>query len=91
MVVYGKVIPEVADIKWPPTEPEWKQFLLAARPKVSGMKRLMHVVGSVCWVAFRYMSRNFGSLCLWDPCKIISLSTAVQWDSYIVSMVSVYK
>ena len=76
MVVYGKVIPEVADIKWPPTEPEWKQFLLAARPKVSSMKRLEHVVGSVCWVASRHLSRKFGSLPeahLWDPRKMYQL------------------
>jgi len=76
IVVYGKVIPEVADIKWPPTEPEWKQFILAARPKVSSMKRLEHVVGSVCWVASRHMSRKLGSLPevhLWDPRKMYQL------------------
>ena len=76
MVVYDKVIPEVADIKWPPTEPEWKQFFLAARPKVSSMKRLEHVVGSVCWVASMHVSRKLGSspeahLC--DPRKMCQL------------------
>ena len=51
MVVYGQVIPEVADIKRPPTEPECKQILLAAKLTVSSMKCLEHDVGSVCWVA----------------------------------------
>lgn len=57
MVVYKQVIPNVADIKWLPTESEWRLFLLAARPKVSSIKRLEHVVRSVCWVASRYMCR----------------------------------
>ena len=71
-VVYNKVVPEVADIKWPPTESEWKQILLAARPKVSSIKGLEHVVASVCWVASRHMARNLGSLpeaYLWAPRK----------------------
>ena len=57
-LMYGKDIPRLQDVEWPPGRDVWLEFVLDLRPQVSSYKRFQGVIGYVCEVANCYWSRE---------------------------------
>ncbi len=59
-VVYGgdECVPAIDDVQWSATESAWKSFLLTTRTLISSYKRLVQIVGSVCFIAGRCWHRK---------------------------------
>ena len=56
--MFGKVVPPLDEMPWPPSESQWTDFVVHVRSIVSSHLRMQNVVAHVCDVGSRYFGRR---------------------------------